>query len=344
MSGEMILFVAFLLLIGGLSHIVPGLTRPDLFFAVTVAPEFRRTTGGQRILRRFRAIVWSSTLVAIAIQLLGGMPLAAGLILGGGFLWALVSSHGRALAYAVSPSPILEVDLAAPREGLPGGPMVAVLPVLFLGGLGLWAGLHWDRLPRRFPVHWGLHGADRWVATTPATVFSFLAVHACMCLLLIGVAWGLLHWSRRISTSGEGAAAERGFRRRIMQLLIVTEYFLVFPAWFTVFQPSAAAVNVWGLALTAVIAAFTVSLLRGGQGGSRATVAAGPSGRPAPKGDRTPDACWKWGLLYVNPADPSILIEKRFGVGYTLNFGNRWTWVMLALVLVPVAAGLVLLR
>jgi hypothetical protein len=27
-----------------------------------------------------------------------------------------------------------------------------------------------------------------------------------------------------------------------------------------------------------------------------------------------------------------------------LNFGNRWTWVMLALVLVPVAAGLVLLR
>jgi uncharacterized membrane protein len=61
-------------------------------------------------------------------------------------------------------------------------------------------------------------------------------------------------------------------------------------------------------------------------------------------GDRTPDACWKWGLCYVNPADPSILIEKRFGVGYTLNFGNRWTWVVLALLLVPVAAGLILLR
>jgi uncharacterized membrane protein len=42
-------------------------------------------------------------------------------------------------------------------------------------------------------------------------------------------------------------------------------------------------------------------------------------------GDRTPDACWRWGLFYVNPADPSILIEKRFGIGYTLNFGNRWT-------------------
>jgi len=49
-------------------------------------------------------------------------------------------------------------------------------------------------------------------------------------------------------------------------------------------------------------------------------------------------------LLYVNPADPSILIEKRFGVGYTLNFGNRWTWVAVALVLALVAAALILHR
>ena len=67
-----------------------------------------------------------------------------------------------------------------------------------------------------------------------------------------------------------------------------------------------------------------------------------------PTGDRTPDACWKWGLFYINPADPSIMIEKRFGIGYTLNFGNRWTWLMLgavlALMLVPVAAGLIFFR
>jgi uncharacterized membrane protein len=98
--------------------------------------------------------------------------------------------------------------------------------------------------------------------------------------------------------------------------------------------------NAWGLALAAAIVAFTVSLMRGGQGGSNATVTAGT----APVGDHTPDACWKWGLVYVNPADPSILVEKRFGIGYTLNFGNRWTWVVLALLLVAPAAGLILLR
>ncbi len=76
-----------------------------------------------------------------------------------------------------------------------------------------------------------------------------------------------------------------------------------------------------------------------GQGGSRAV-----STGSAPIGDRTPDACWKWGLVYVNSADPSILIETRFGVGYTLNFGNRWTWIVLALLLIPIVVGAMFLR
>jgi len=153
-----ILFVVATVLMTGLFHIMPVLTRPDLFFAVTVAPEFRGTPDAQRILRRYRAIVWSSALVAMALGLAAGVAWAAVLVLGAGFIGALVSSHGRALAYAAAPSPIREVDLAAPRESLPGGPIIAVLPVLFLAVLGLWAGLNWDRLPQRFPVHWGMGG------------------------------------------------------------------------------------------------------------------------------------------------------------------------------------------
>jgi uncharacterized membrane protein len=52
-------------------------------------------------------------------------------------------------------------------------------------------------------------------------------------------------------------------------------------------------------------------------------------------GDFTPDACWKGGLFYYNPNDPAIFVEQRVGIGYTLNFGHRWAWLVMVLMLLP---------
>jgi uncharacterized membrane protein len=40
------------------------------------------------------------------------------------------------------------------------------------------------------------------------------------------------------------------------------------------------------------------------------------------------DHFWKLGMIYFNPQDPSILVNKRFGIGRTLNFGNPISWVL----------------
>ena len=34
------------------------------------------------------------------------------------------------------------------------------------------------------------------------------------------------------------------------------------------------------------------------------------------------DHYWKAGIFYFNKNDPSIFVEKRFGVGWTINFGH----------------------
>ena len=31
---------------------------------------------------------------------------------------------------------------------------------------------------------------------------------------------------------------------------------------------------------------------------------------------------WVLGLFFVDSDDPSIMVEKRFGIGYALNYGN----------------------
>jgi uncharacterized membrane protein len=35
------------------------------------------------------------------------------------------------------------------------------------------------------------------------------------------------------------------------------------------------------------------------------------------------DVHWVWVLFYVDRNDPSIMVEKRFGIGYAFNYGNR---------------------
>jgi len=62
-----------------------------------------------------------------------------------------------------------------------------------------------------------------------------------------------------------------------------------------------------------------------------------------PAGDRTADHYWKAGLIYVNRDDPVLFIEKRSGLGYTLNFGRAGTWLIIAaLILFSVVIRLVI--
>jgi len=66
-----------------------------------------------------------------------------------------------------------------------------------------------------------------------------------------------------------------------------------------------------------------------------------PGGRrPATETDRDDDRFWKAGLIYVNRDDPAVLVARRFGIGWTFNFGNRTAWLVLAAI-VAAPAGLV---
>ena len=51
---------------------------------------------------------------------------------------------------------------------------------------------------------------------------------------------------------------------------------------------------------------------------------------------------WRGGVFYVNPDDPALFVPKRYGIGYTLNFGNRWSWFVMALILLLVALPIII--
>lgn len=73
----------------------------------------------------------------------------------------------------------------------------------------------------------------------------------------------------------------------------------------------------------AIIVFGIVSLVRilkgSGQGG--ALLEEGSAEIPL-TGGLADNAHWFLGMIYVNKEDPSILVESRFGIGYSLNYGN----------------------
>ncbi|WP_079700546.1 DUF5808 domain-containing protein [Daejeonella lutea] len=51
---------------------------------------------------------------------------------------------------------------------------------------------------------------------------------------------------------------------------------------------------------------------------------------------------YKWRLFYYNPDDPSIFVDKQFGIGWDLNFAHRKSWyLMLFLILFPTLVVLI---
>jgi uncharacterized membrane protein len=53
------------------------------------------------------------------------------------------------------------------------------------------------------------------------------------------------------------------------------------------------------------------------------------------------DRSWKLGQFYFNPADPALFVEKRFGIGYTCNFGRPAAWVLIGAFVALIVAALV---
>jgi len=74
-----------------------------------------------------------------------------------------------------------------------------------------------------------------------------------------------------------------------------------------------------------------IRIMRLGQGG--ASLETGSTEAPL-TGGLADNARWILGICYVDRTDPSILVEARWGIGYTMNLGNRVAQVLLSVVLV----------
>jgi len=56
---------------------------------------------------------------------------------------------------------------------------------------------------------------------------------------------------------------------------------------------------------------------------------------------RDDDRYWSGGFFYNNPDDPALFVPKRFGLGWTVNFGHpQGKLVLIGMLLLPLVLGI----
>jgi hypothetical protein len=306
---------------------MPRLTRPDLYFAVTVPPGFPNEPDGKSILRQYRKELILVSVLALmvfvaGIALLGLMFGPAGpLIQTVAAFTAFYRARNRVLPHAVQPTMIREAELQPPNRIIPGGWIAASGPFVLLALCG---GYLW------------IHGSS----PTRGITYSLT-----MTVVLIGLTvllYGLAHWVRPVYSGGPERGRELRFRRTVAVVILGAEYYITIQSsWLLLVPPRQGLISLGLFPLALIFALVVVVMLaRLGQGGSRLAPAQKSSTAPGtPVGDRTADRYWKLGIFYFNPDDSAIVVEKRFGLGYSLNFARPTTWGIMALLLIaPIVA------
>ncbi len=312
-----------------LEYLMPELSRPGVAFSVTVAPEFRCSSRHARIVRYYRRGVLLSAFAGLVVasgsieRLQGWDGPAAFCAQYVIFLTAFLSARAATMPHRVSPTETREADLSR-REPPAVLAMLVIAPLLTMAAVLFWTYTNWQQIPDPYPIHWGLDGQpDLWIERTPMHVYGVLGLLGGIAALLAFFGYGFLFWARR----NTGAQHTRySFPAVWIALFLGAEYFVAASATL----PLGLDIRPLELIILAILTASSLYL-----------IVIGPAGGLAERrpDDNTPDEAWKFGIFYFNPKDAALFVEKRFGLGWTINFGQARAWVLIAMVLAPLGFG-----
>ncbi len=357
-------------LVGGIFLLLPRISRKGLLFGVYVGEEF---AGG----RAYRALVkswdrgcWFFMAAALLVGLVfsaaghavaGNLTGTAVLLLGVGGLYLRTNSRARWLAPPDVPPQAWRAT-AALEMGTRGGETIAKvsLVICLVAALAtvIYGLANYQSLPARLPTLWNMIGGGE--SFTDKSILMVMYVPSWNLVLgplfaLLALMTATAKRSLRVGPGGRSGEAQDAFRATNAN--VFSGFALFYCALLTYSSVQVVRIGLsqtdslgagilWllGATLVFMFGSLYVILFRYGQGGSRVEQS---SAGGALTGGLADNTHWFLGMFYVNRDDPSIMVENRFGLGYTMNYGNRtaqaFTFGFLFLISLLVAVGVFLL-
>ena len=211
--------------------------------------------------------------------------------------------------------------------------------------------LLFDQIPDYVPRHFTNFDSERnqllWLPKTPRLFAIIPLIQFAMLLLLMFVNYMLKIKKQLIVPKHAKRSIEqnRAYRYAMSKVMLVYTISLILilaiPQFLMVRGIEDSPRNMW-IVIVWVVLLFTLfiyTMLKYGQGGERY--------KPAETVDNNyqlvdDDKFWKWGVFYFNSNDPAIFVEKRFGIGATVNFAKWQAWACIIGIFVFIIAIIII--
>lgn len=290
--------------------------------------------------RRFRLRCWLSTgAIGAVLAVLLGFALSqhwlvfatpAGVLIALALAVTFWEEERREVRKLAVPTPVVRTAELNPRGSNWAAVIAGWLSFLPLAAAAFWLKAHWAQLPQTWPAHWDANGlVDGWGQRSASGVYGPLA---------LGVA-EVLVTQAAVSLVAFAPGPERSRRQGMMLPMASFSWVLSLGACALVLLPLTGPIAPERMLLwTAIVSIALLGLVLWGLWRS-GMLRAGDTPPTLPAYDGTPDAGWKGGgLIYYNPADAAVLVSKRLGVGWTLNFARPLAWIYLGGLVAFIAA------
>ena len=204
--------------------------------------------------------------------------------------------------------------------------------------------LLYDSIPAEIVQQTDLNGnVTNMAVKTPGLIFFAPAMQAFISLICAFIYWSILRTPPVLDPDNPEVSSRQNAVSRYRWTAYIVAFGAVMLLSFMAVQLSfvqwidSVAIG-WASLIAAgagVIGALLVTVTTG-QSGSRVRLGKKADGGVIRRDD---DKYWKFGVYYVNKDDPALFVEKRFGVGFTINFGRPAAiFILLGLIAVIAAS------
>lgn len=222
--------------------------------------------------------------------------------------------------------------------------LIHIAIIVALGGISI---LNYEALPNIIPMKFDFQGNV--TSSTPKTYFSVILINLIqlgMIGLMMFVNWSIKTSKQQLTASdpAQFAAKNVQFRRKWSLFIIITGLLITILFAFIqinmfvpnlILLPAISFIIPTMIILGAVVLSFTV---RQGGGKIRNHEEDEKRSKVQPINE---DSYWKLGFIYYNPNDPSLTVEKRYGVGWTINMARPLSWIIFLIIIAVVVISIV---